>query len=98
MTRLELPDPAGAGRPMQCSACGAANPEDARFCGECGASLARPATCPRCAAPTRPEQRFCNACGAPLAAAAAEAAPAAAMRAPDDAGTPLSGAAAVSRK
>jgi class 3 adenylate cyclase len=65
---------------MQCSACGAANPEDARFCGGCGAALARPAICPRCSAPTRPDQRFCNACGTPLAAPAAEPAPAAAPR------------------
>ncbi len=52
---------------MHCSACGAANPDGARFCGGCGASLAPPQTCPRCNAPARPEQRFCHACGAGLA-------------------------------
>jgi len=56
---------------MRCSACGAANPEEARFCGACGVSLAHEG-CPRCSAPVRPEQRFCNACGASLAASAPE--------------------------
>jgi class 3 adenylate cyclase len=51
---------------MRCSGCGAANPEEARFCGACGVSLA-PAVCPRCNAPAAAEQRFCNACGAGLA-------------------------------
>ncbi len=83
---------------MRCSACGAANPEEARFCAACGVKLAPPTTCPGCGAPVRPEHRFCNACGTPLVAAAREAAPTAAPRPPDDAGAHGSGAAAVSRK
>ncbi len=53
---------------MQCSACGAANPDGARFCADCGANLAPPQTCPSCGAPARPDKRFCNACGAALGA------------------------------
>jgi class 3 adenylate cyclase/tetratricopeptide (TPR) repeat protein len=55
---------------MRCSACGAANPEEARFCAACGGRLAPPASCPGCGASIRPEHRFCNACGTPLTAGA----------------------------
>jgi hypothetical protein len=30
------------GEPMRCSKCGSDNPEDKRFCGDCGSPLARP--------------------------------------------------------
>ena len=33
---------------MNCPNCGYANPDDASFCGECGASLARDIRCPSC--------------------------------------------------
>src|SRR5437867_3662250 len=35
---------------MRCSACGAANPEEARFCAACGVRLAPPSSCPGCGA------------------------------------------------
>src|SRR4029453_15031863 len=64
----ELPPPAGGGNPMRCSACGAANPDEARFCAGCGVRLAPPSSCPGCGMSVRPEHRFCNACGTPLTA------------------------------
>ncbi|HSH07418.1 MAG TPA: AAA family ATPase [Burkholderiales bacterium] len=64
---------------MRCTACKFENPPKARFCGQCGASLA--ARCPACNEPVTPELRFCTACGhalaSPAAGAAAPAAPAA---------------------
>jgi class 3 adenylate cyclase len=47
-----------------CQACGFDNPDEARFCGRCGTSLA--ATCPACGAPITPGTAFCTACGTPL--------------------------------
>ncbi|HEX6762404.1 MAG TPA: adenylate/guanylate cyclase domain-containing protein [Gaiellaceae bacterium] len=55
---------------MTCPACGAANEADARFCNECGASLA--SGCPACGVVNAAGARFCKGCGAPLGAAAAE--------------------------
>jgi class 3 adenylate cyclase len=49
-----------------CQACGLDNPDDARFCGRCGSSLA--GTCPACGAPVIPGTAFCTACGATLQA------------------------------
>ena len=48
----------------QCGACGAENPESARFCGDCGAALQ--AVCPACGAPAEAGKRFCMHCGAAL--------------------------------
>ena len=49
-----------------CSACGAALPEGARFCPNCGKSV-RQRTCPVCGAASTVEgARFCAECGAPL--------------------------------
>lgn len=60
---------------MRCSKCSASNPEGARFCIQCGASLGR--ACPACgAAAAAAAQGFCAACGHALAA---EAAPKAAV-------------------
>jgi predicted nucleic acid-binding Zn ribbon protein len=50
-----------------CPACGAANPPDARFCGDCGADLTR-AVCAACGAISPVGKRFCNSCGARLEA------------------------------
>jgi len=53
----------------RCIVCGAENPGDARFCVDCGSSLA--ALCDRCGAELPTGVRFCPACGAsvvPLAA------------------------------
>jgi class 3 adenylate cyclase/tetratricopeptide (TPR) repeat protein len=50
-----------------CSACGAVNSADSRFCGSCGASLAPVAACPSCGSENPAGQAFCNACGTRLA-------------------------------
>jgi len=56
-----------------CPSCSAHNRATARFCGECGASLA--AACPACGAANDPGQRFCNECGSPLALQTANSTP-----------------------
>ena len=60
---------------MRCSKCGSDNPEDKRFCADCGAPLAN--RCPKCGAENPPGKRFCGDCGAALtrSAAATVAAP-----------------------
>ena len=55
-----------------CSSCGAANPQEQKFCGECGARLAT--VCTSCGTQNPPEQKFCGECGATLAAESAPAA------------------------
>jgi class 3 adenylate cyclase/tetratricopeptide (TPR) repeat protein len=50
---------------MTCLACGFDNPEDARFCGRCGAALG--VACPSCGATVRPELAYCTSCGTELA-------------------------------
>jgi class 3 adenylate cyclase len=44
-----------------CSACGHANADDARFCGQCGTPLAQ--RCSGCGAALAAQQRFCTQCG-----------------------------------
>jgi len=51
---------------VKCSRCGHENPEEARFCAQCGNQLDK--TCPVCSAPVRPDDRFCNNCGNSLTA------------------------------
>jgi class 3 adenylate cyclase len=51
---------------MRCSSCGSDNPEDKKFCGDCGSSLAN--CCPKCGADNPPGKRFCGDCGAALSA------------------------------
>ena len=53
---------------MQCSLCGAANPDDKRFCGDCGAPLLQ--CCPTCGSDNSPENQMCGACGANLGGSA----------------------------
>ena len=53
---------------MTCSACGSANAEGQKFCGECGAKLT--AGCASCGAENAPGQKFCGECGASLASQA----------------------------
>jgi len=52
----------------ECPTCGHANADSARFCGECGLSLAPAEPCPACGAENAAGQKFCNACGSRLGA------------------------------
>jgi class 3 adenylate cyclase/tetratricopeptide (TPR) repeat protein len=52
---------------VTCRGCGHANPEDARFCGGCGARLEL--VCAACQAANPAGNRFCHRCGGPLGAA-----------------------------
>ena len=47
---------------MSCGACGTENAVGAKFCSECGATLAR--ACPSCSAPLAAGAKFCSECGA----------------------------------
>ena len=51
---------------MQCPSCGGENRQDARFCGDCGTSLAVELVCPGCGRANQPNQNFCDDCGHPL--------------------------------
>ncbi|MGZ4339163.1 MAG: tetratricopeptide repeat protein [Gaiellaceae bacterium] len=55
-----------------CANCGAENPVDMRFCGDCGGPLAL--ACPSCAGENPPGKHFCGHCGASLDVAVAPAA------------------------
>jgi predicted ATPase/class 3 adenylate cyclase len=69
------PEVADETLPLRCGACGAENPIDARFCGDCGSPLA--STCAECGAPISVGKRFCMSCGTPVEGnAVAPAAPA----------------------
>ncbi len=62
--------PAAAAAPQQaCPKCGAANPAGAKFCVNCGNSLAPPAAahCTQCGAEVPAGAKFCASCGAPVA-------------------------------
>jgi class 3 adenylate cyclase/tetratricopeptide (TPR) repeat protein len=48
---------------MECRSCGDENPDDAVFCGGCGASFAAVVDCPECGAENPAGKRFCTACG-----------------------------------
>src|ERR1043166_8450710 len=48
---------------MDCSACGALNPSEARHCRDCGVALAEP--CAACGHLVALSHRFCSSCGAP---------------------------------
>jgi hypothetical protein len=50
---------------MQCPRCQHENPDNARFCGDCGAALEARA-CGACGAPVASGQKFCRFCGTPL--------------------------------
>jgi class 3 adenylate cyclase len=53
-----------------CNACGHANADEARFCGQCGSALAR--RCAGCGAALAEAQRFCTQCGRAAAAASSD--------------------------
>ena len=46
---------------MKCPTCNSENPEDVKFCGECGAQLER--VCPKCNSSNPPQFKFCGECG-----------------------------------
>jgi hypothetical protein len=46
---------------MECPKCQTVNPEEKRFCRECGAKLT--VTCRQCAAEVLPGDKFCGECG-----------------------------------
>ncbi len=58
---------------MTCPSCGVPNPEEARFCNQCGATLG--GACTACGHANPPESKFCNECGAALHADAVAGAP-----------------------
>ena len=47
-----------------CSNCGAENPLEKKFCGDCGSALV--SVCSSCGGSNAPDKRFCGDCGAPL--------------------------------
>src|SRR5262249_55613116 len=51
---------------MTCPQCRVQNPEDARFCEECGTRLAL--ACPQCGTEVGPGKKFCRSCGTALSA------------------------------
>jgi class 3 adenylate cyclase/tetratricopeptide (TPR) repeat protein len=65
---------------LTCPSCGAENPEDKKFCGDCGQALAL--ACSACGAAAEPGKKFCGDCGAALSGTPA---PATAEGAPPDA-------------
>ena len=67
--------PGGAGAAadagVTCASCGTANAAGAKFCANCGTSLAPPTEkCPNCAADNAVGAKFCSSCGTSLAPAA----------------------------
>jgi class 3 adenylate cyclase len=56
---------------MTCGNCGHQNPQEAKFCLECGNSLT--VACPNCATTTPPGSKFCLECGTALTAQAVPA-------------------------
>ena len=62
------------GAAIDCPRCGTDNVPGAKFCTECGSSLA--SACPSCGHSTTPGQNFCADCGAALAPGAATTQPA----------------------
>jgi class 3 adenylate cyclase len=49
---------------MNCPQCQHDNPQDSRFCQQCGSPIERP--CPQCGHPLPPAAQFCNHCGRAL--------------------------------
>jgi hypothetical protein len=61
---LARTEPFGA---TTCTACGADNDADARFCHACGERMEAGQVCPDCQETNRPDARFCDNCGRTLA-------------------------------
>ncbi|MFZ0216362.1 MAG: SPFH domain-containing protein [Candidatus Dormiibacterota bacterium] len=63
---------------VRCPKCGTLNPESAKFCSNCGETLAAPpppasapaatAACPKCGTPNAAGAKFCSNCGSPMSA------------------------------
>lgn len=51
---------------VRCHKCNETNDQDARFCKQCGASLAKSKPCPSCLELNDPDARFCDRCGKPM--------------------------------
>ena len=66
---------------MKCRECQVENPDNKKFCRECGAKLLP--TCPQCKAEIQPEDKFCGDCGYDLMEPD-ESAPQAAEPVPDE--------------
>lgn len=60
---------------MICPNCQTVNPDNARYCLNCGYAFEPAGKCPNCGAAVLPGARFCHQCGQPLAAAASPPAP-----------------------
>ena len=60
---------------MNCPSCGLENREDARFCGDCGATLASELICANCRRFNSADQRFCDGCGQRLESSSAPLSP-----------------------
>ena len=58
---------------MECPGCHYENPDDSRFCGECGSSLMCEVKCATCGQSNTGGQKFCNRCGNRLGESAAPA-------------------------
>ena len=56
---------------MRCPSCRRENPEDVKFCGECGTALKIDAPCSRCGFTNPPGVKFCHECGQGLTESAA---------------------------
>ena len=52
---------------MTCTACGFANPDGMKFCGQCGDALKVQTTCAACGLENPSAFKFCGGCGASMA-------------------------------
>ena len=55
---------------MRCPSCDRENPDNAKFCSECAASLETDVDCSSCGTSNAPGSKFCNECARPLTDAA----------------------------
>ena len=62
------PNPPAQPAMARCARCGASLAAGAKFCPECGASVAQAARCVKCGTPLPAGSKFCPACGAPQTA------------------------------
>lgn len=60
---------------MKCENCGMVNPEDYKYCQECGEELVEYLVCPECKHPNQPDFKFCMKCGNALQISTADPVP-----------------------